>query len=337
MAKAMKKRFAGGDLVKGTTNLRTRSDDEIGDTDRFGNYKPGSYAARQEQGQKNLDAVKGVWNRLTGGGDAQQPAQDDYAEALRKGDVMERRRLAQEAPAAPVMPAPAAPVVPPRTRMEAGPTVDEGMNKTIREAIGKRPTGMSPGSDVDQVAPEPTAPVSKAVAPQGNSKKKPEATPLPPAKPLPNVKTQSLKSVAEDRKVSKPSSSSGDEMSNYAKQKEAERDAKKRKDMDLKSAIPSKEDMQTGLEMITPGGTLTREAMALAKKMAAKKAAKSTAPYLKELANEKLKLPNPYKDPWKYRQAKGGAVKMASGGVVGNASKRADGIAQRGKTKCKTY
>jgi len=323
MAKAMKKKFAGGDLVKGTTNLRTRSDDEIGDTDRFGNYKPGSYAARQEQGQKNLDSVKGFFNRLTGGGDAKQPAQDDYAEALRKGDVMERRRLAQEEPAAPAMPAPAAPVVPPRSRMEAGPTVDEGMNKTIREAIGKRPTGMSPGSDANQVAPEPTAPASKAVAPQN----KPEAKPLPAAMALPNVKTQSLKSVAEDRKVSKPSSSSGDEMSNYAKQKEAERDAKKRKDMDLKSVIPSKEDMQTGLEMAVPAGALTRQAMALAKKMAAKKAAKSTAPYLKEIGREKLKL----------GMKRGGVVKMASGGVVGNASKRADGIAQHGKTKCKTY
>jgi hypothetical protein len=320
MAKAMKKRFADGDLVRGTTNVRTRSDDEIGDTDRFGNYKPGSYAARQEQGQKNLDSVKGFFNRLTGGGDAKQPAQDDYAEALRKGDVMERRRLAQEEPAAPAMPAP---VVPPRSRMEAGPTVDEGMNKTIREAIGKRPTGMSPGSDVNQVAPEPTAPASKAVAPQN----KPEAKPLPAAKPLPNVKTQSLKSVAEDRKVSKPSSSSGDEMSNYAKQKEAERDAKKRKDMDLKSAIPSKEDMQTGLEMAVPAGALTRQAIALAKKMAAKKAAKSTAPYLKEIGRENLKI----------GMKRGGVVKMASGGVVGNASKRADGIAQRGKTKCKTY
>jgi hypothetical protein len=332
MAKAMKKRFADGDLVRGTTNVRTRSDDEIGDTDRFGNYKPGSYAARQEQGQKNLDSVKGFFNRLTGGGDAKQPAQDDYAEALRKGDVMERRRLAQEEPAAP---------------MEAGPTVDEGMNKTIREAIGKRPTGMSPGSDVNQVAPEPTAPASKAVAPQN----KPEAKPLPAAKPLPNVKIQSLKSIAEDRKVSKPSSSSGssssgdemsnyakqkeagkvskpssssgDEMSNYAKQKEAERDAKKRKDMDLKSVIPSKEDMQTGLEMAVPAGALTRQAMALAKKMAAKKAAKSTAPYLKEIGRENLKL----------GMKRGGVIKKMAGG--GSASNRADGIAQRGKTRGK--
>ena len=36
------------------------------------------------------------------------------------------------------------------------------------------------------------------------------------------------------------------------------------------------------------------------------------------------------------RRAKGGKVKAyASGGSVGNVSKRADGIAQRGKTKCR--
>ena len=32
---------------------------------------------------------------------------------------------------------------------------------------------------------------------------------------------------------------------------------------------------------------------------------------------------------------KGGAVKMKKGGSVSSCSKRADGIAQRGKTKCK--
>ena len=58
-----KKRFDTG----GSTNVRTRSDDEIGDTNpRTGVYTPGSYAARQEQGQKNLDSVKGFFNKLTG-------------------------------------------------------------------------------------------------------------------------------------------------------------------------------------------------------------------------------------------------------------------------------
>jgi hypothetical protein len=34
-------------------------------------------------------------------------------------------------------------------------------------------------------------------------------------------------------------------------------------------------------------------------------------------------------------KTKGKTVKMAKGGMVGKASKRADGVAQRGKTKCK--
>jgi len=70
MAKPMKKsrRFAEGDLVGGTTNVRTRSDDEIGDTNpRTGVYTPGSYDARQKAGESNLNAVKGLWNRITGG------------------------------------------------------------------------------------------------------------------------------------------------------------------------------------------------------------------------------------------------------------------------------
>lgn len=60
---------------------------------------------------------------------------------------------------------------------------------------------------------------------------------------------------------------------------------------------------------------------------------RSTAPFLKELGNEPLKL----------GMKRGGAVKpkkMASGGMtskVSSASKRADGIASRGKTRCKMY
>jgi len=70
MSKPVKKsrRFAEGDLVKGTTNVRTRSDDEIGDTNpRTGVYTPGSYKARQDAGEANLNAVKGFLGRLTGG------------------------------------------------------------------------------------------------------------------------------------------------------------------------------------------------------------------------------------------------------------------------------
>lgn len=38
-----------------------------------------------------------------------------------------------------------------------------------------------------------------------------------------------------------------------------------------------------------------------------------------------------------FEKKKGGAIKMAKGGSVSSASKRADGIAQRGKTKGKMY
>jgi hypothetical protein len=50
-----------------TSNFKTRTDAEIGDTNpRTGVVTPGSYDARMAQGQKNLDAVKGFFNKLTG-------------------------------------------------------------------------------------------------------------------------------------------------------------------------------------------------------------------------------------------------------------------------------
>ena len=62
------KRFDEGDLVTGTTNVRTRSDDVIGDTNpRTGVYTPGSYDRNRANGEENLKAVKGLWNRITGG------------------------------------------------------------------------------------------------------------------------------------------------------------------------------------------------------------------------------------------------------------------------------
>jgi hypothetical protein len=70
MSKPVKKfkRFAQGDLVKGTTNVRTRSDDEIGDTDpRTRVYTPGSFDKNRAAGEANLNAVKGFFGRLTGG------------------------------------------------------------------------------------------------------------------------------------------------------------------------------------------------------------------------------------------------------------------------------
>ena len=69
MPKASKptvRKFADGGEV------RTRSDEEIGDTNlRTGVVTPGSFEARMAQGEKNLASLKDAWNKFTGkGGEA---------------------------------------------------------------------------------------------------------------------------------------------------------------------------------------------------------------------------------------------------------------------------
>lgn len=96
------------------------------------------------------------------------------------------------------------------------------------------------------------------------------------------------------------------------------------------------------------GGPGIKTVAALAKGLANRggaRVAESTAPYLKELAAPTRALPAPVPRLPAYK--KGGAVKakpavkkMASGGMTSkasSASKRADGIAQRGKTRGKLY
>jgi len=46
--------------------VRTRSDAEIGDTDRFGRVTPGSFDKNRENGEKNLQAVKDFGNKVKG-------------------------------------------------------------------------------------------------------------------------------------------------------------------------------------------------------------------------------------------------------------------------------
>jgi hypothetical protein len=69
----------------------------------------------------------------------------------------------------------------------------------------------------------------------------------------------------------------------------------------------------------------------------AKKAGEKASPYLKELPMEKKKLGRAASDVTDVvAKKRGGAVKKyASGGMVSSASKRADGIASKGKTRCK--
>jgi len=71
----------------------------------------------------------------------------------------------------------------------------------------------------------------------------------------------------------------------------------------------------------------------------AKKVADKASPYLKEIPMDKKKLSGPKKSSDVtdvVAKKRGGAVKKyASGGMVSSASKRADGIATKGKTRCK--
>lgn len=78
-------------------------------------------------------------------------------------------------------------------------------------------------------------------------------------------------------------------------------------------------------------GLAGRQALKEASKAMGKRMEKDITPRAPQLTNEPLKIG---REPLKLGMKKGGAVKkMASGGSVSSASKRADGIAQRGKTR----
>ena len=305
MAKTMKKkRFDEGGF------LRTRSDDEIGDTDpRTGIVTPGSFDRRRAQGEKNLQSLKSMF----GMGSAKPSVDVNQGSVPTASTYFDRRR---EAPA----PAPAIP---------AAPSADSAMNQSIREAISKRPTGMSPSAPQGQdgsVMPKPSVvPSSPANPPPPRAKPSPKVTPKPPVQP--------------SRGGAGRGGPTAKQLEDYAKEKDAQRKAAYEK-ANKEAATPAgkaKRSEREKAEAITPdtdvmpipGGSAISAAAKLAKKLAQMgKKAKSTAPFMKEIGNEPLKL----------GMNRGGSVKkMASGGLTGNASKRADGIAQRGRTKCKTY
>jgi len=301
MAKTMKKkRFDEGGV------LRTRSDDEIGDTDpRTGIVTPGSFDRRRAQGEKNLQSLKSLF-----GMGSREPDGESVAPTDRFPTPMPQ-------------PAPAIP---------AAPSADSAMNQSIREAISKRPTGMSPNTVQGQdgsVMPKPSVrPSSPANPPPPRVK--------PPPKPMVKPSVQQSKGGSRDSR----GGPTAQQLQDYAKQKDAQRkvDYDKANKEAATPAGKAKRSEREKAEAITPdsdvfvpipGGGALSAAAKLAKKLARMgKKTKSTAPFMKEIGNEPLKL----------GMNRGGSVKkMASGGLTGNASKRADGIAQRGKTKCKTY
>jgi len=300
MAKTMKKkRFDEGGV------LRTRSDDEIGDTDpRTGIVRPGSFDRRREQGEKNLQSLKGMF----GMGSAKPSADVDQGSVPTASTYFDRRR---EAPA------------------PASPSADSAMNQSIQEAISKRPTGMSPSTSQGQ---DGSVMAKPSVMPSS-----PANPPAPRSIPKPSPKVAPASKAGAGR--GKQGGPTAKELEAYATQKNTQRQAdyeKAQKDAATPDAKAKRSEREKAEAIVTdtdvmpiPGGSAISAAAKLAKKLAQMgKKAKSTAPFMKEIGNEPLKL----------GMNRGGSVKkMASGGLTGNASKRADGIAQRGRTKCKTY
>jgi len=302
MAKTMKKkRFDDGG------SIRTRSADEIGDTDpRTGVVTPGSYDRRMAQGEKNLQSLKNLFGMGSG-----KPVSEPVGSMP---TYSERMPTLREPPVAAAM----------------APSGDSAMNRSVLEAIAKRPTGMSPS----QTTSQGSLPMSKPTSP---------ANP-PAAKLKPAAKTRQQGAASKSGQATKTGSAGGrgptaKELEAYAIQKDAQRKAdyeKAQKEAQTPEAKAKRSELEKS-QAITPDADViglpvaggVSAAMKLAKKLASMGGkAKSTAPFLKEIGNEPLKL----------GMKRGGSVKkMASGGMVGNASKRADGIAQRGKTKCKMY
>lgn len=115
----------------------------------------------------------------------------------------------------------------------------------------------------------------------------------------------------------------GEEAAYRASRAKAEKQAL----VDSAFEAPSEENIQQGLEMGVGGASL-RALNAAAKNLANRGKSYMTKEGVKEIGYEPLKL----------GMKKGGAVKkMASGGMTSSTSKRGDGIASKGKTRCKMY
>ena len=358
MAKPMKKsrRFAEGDLVTNTTNVRTRSDDEIGDTNpRTGVYTPGSYDARQKAGESNLNAVKGLWNRITGGSSddsgtgtrglkasvSSSPSESDTAKAKVISDSFKPKASVVDRPSQSTI---------------SGSQVDKDKNYD---------------SESESSAPETKPSRKLPITVEGDYSKKPDTSTATDEKPAakkedkkPAAKTENKKSEPKKETKRTDASSSGDEISRYANTKKAETkrtDASSSGDEMSKYANTKKAETKKPDTKPAAKTDYYRGSDGKMHPKTAEPAPKSedewgtqnikrnlqNAPgdILKGLKKVGSALSN-FETPAERnsREAKeaknkpvakrsGGTVKkMASGGSV-SASRRGDGIAQRGKTR----
>jgi hypothetical protein len=223
----------------------------------------------------------------------------------------------------------------------------------INQETGEKyyPGGTSGGSRINQETGETytlddTAPAAKSRSGGGSKSRGSSAT---------SPKTRAGEDVARDMEGSSnpPQANTKDKRGSFegamrgmrsdasktatpAAETRAERIARMEKEQ---FAVPSKEDIQTGLETGVGGGVGLRTLSGLAKNLANRGKSYMTPQAVKELGYEAPRIGTEalkigMKKGGVVKMAKGGAVKkFASGGSVSSASRRADGIAVKGKTR----
>jgi hypothetical protein len=327
MAKPMKKsrRFAEGNLVGGTTNVRTRSDDEIGDTNpRTGVYTPGSYDARQKAGESNLNAVKGLWNRITGG------SSDDAGTGTRgiKASVSDTKYEPTKSSVADYI----GKSTEPKSSSEdssGGSYKGDFQSSKGTSSAGNINFGAKKSSvDSDTSDRRGNTTITGKQVDQDNTNSYEDKKPVVKTEDKKPAKTEDKKPAKTENKRT-DASSSGDEMSKYASTKKAETKKPETKKPEIKKSEVKKSN---------PGNVPTSEEAAANRQAAydkVKKVGSSISDYFSNFetpAEARARRAKEDKNKPVAKRSGGTVKKMASGGM---ASSRGDGIAQRGKTRGK--
>jgi hypothetical protein len=348
------KRFDEGDLVTGTTNVRTRSDDVIGDTNpRTGVYTPGSYDRNRANGEENLKAVKGLWNRITGGSSddagtgtrglkasvSSSPSESDTAKAKVISDSFKPKASVVDRPSQSTI---------------SGSQVDKDKNydsESESSAPETKPSSKLPitvegdypkKSDTSTDTDEKSAAKTENKKPAKTEDKKPAKTETKRTDASSSGDEMSRYANTKKAETKRTdASSSGDEMSKYANTKKAETkkpDTKPAAKTDYyrgsdgkmhpKTAEPApKSEYEWGTQNIkrnlqnAPG-----DIMSGIKKVG------SALSNFETIAERRSREAKEAKNKPVAKRSGGAVKKMASGGM---ASSRGDGIAQRGKTRGK--
>ena len=326
MAKPMKKsrRFAEGDLVTNTTNVRTRSDDEIGDTSPRGIYTPGSYDRNRANGEENLKAVKGLWNRITGG------SSDDSGTGTRgiKASVSDTKYEPTKSSVADYIGKSTEPKSAEskssgfNSSSVKGTSAfgdysgtsksdDSGSKSSASETETKRTDASSSGDEMTKYAKDYKADDVKESVKKADSKideaiKKKKAA-ADKAKAGADKAKENAKVDAEAEAKAARRKAAEQKIKEHAEESKKSREDRRKAQGDGRVGIPvSIKDVYSGAD-------------------------KSKDPYEKN--RPKNAMEDQIRDTLGSTMKRGGAVKkMASGGSV-SASRRGDGIAQRGKTR----